>query len=175
MNASTARSPIGTQAAGHYRIDPARSSVRFTTRHLFGLGGVTGTFTLREAELAVGDPVTDLTFRAVIDAASFDTGNTKRDTDVVSRKYLDTATYPEITVTGHSASQRADTWVARCTVIAHGVAAPVEITLNEVTDTAGELTIHASARIDRYAHGITAGKGMAGRWLNLSITAVTTG
>ena len=31
-------------ATGTYRIDPPGSSVSFTTRHLFGLGVVRGTF-----------------------------------------------------------------------------------------------------------------------------------
>jgi len=35
----------------------------------------------------------------------------------------------------------------------------------------GTLTLRAHARIDRYAYGITAGKGLAGRRLNVSIDA----
>ena len=34
-------------ATGTYRIHPASSSVSFTTRHMFGLGAVKGTFGVR--------------------------------------------------------------------------------------------------------------------------------
>jgi len=51
-------------AAGRYILDPNRTTVRFHARHLFGLGGVTGTVKLREAELIVGEPVTVMTLGA---------------------------------------------------------------------------------------------------------------
>jgi hypothetical protein len=34
------------------------------------------------------------------------------------------------------------------------------------------VSIRAHAVIDRYAHGVTAGKGMAGRWLTVDVTAI---
>ena len=40
----TATATVQIPATGIYRIDPADSSVSFTTRHLFGLGAVKGTF-----------------------------------------------------------------------------------------------------------------------------------
>ncbi len=36
---------------------------------------------------------------------------------------------------------------------------------------AGELAIRATGTVDRYRHGITRMKGMAGRWLTLTISA----
>jgi polyisoprenoid-binding protein YceI len=158
--------------AGKYHVDPARSVVRFNTRHMFGLSGVSGTFKLREAELTVGELTTDTTLDAVIDAASVDTGTAKRDADVRSAKYLDVSTYPDITFVSRSISQHDGEWVAAGTVTAHGVAAPVGLTLGEVHTESGELTLRATARIDRYAHQITAGKGLAARWLTIEITAV---
>jgi polyisoprenoid-binding protein YceI len=92
-----------TPTRGRYRVDPNRSVVRFRTRHLFGLGGVTGAVQLRAAEIIVGDTMLDTSVRAVLDADSFDSRNATR---------------------------------------------------------------------DRYAHGITKGKGLAGRRLKLDMTAV---
>ncbi len=175
MTSATTPVPIPTPAAGHYRIDPVRSTVSFTTRHMFGLGGVTGTFAIREAELVVGDPVTSTTLSAVIDAASFESGKAKRDADVASPKLLDTATFPDITVTGTGLSQRDGRWVANGTVFAHGVSAPLELVLDSIQDDqAGELVLRATTRIDRYAHGVTAAKGMAGRWLDVTLDAFAT-
>jgi len=47
--------PLGGSAtaippAGRYRIDPARSTITITTRHLFGLGPVRATSTALERE-----------------------------------------------------------------------------------------------------------------------------
>lgn len=57
---------------------------------------------------------------------------------------------------------------------AHGVTAPVEITLTDVQETGGQIVLKGSTRIDRYAHGVTAMKGMAGRWLELTLDATAT-
>ena len=159
--------------AGDYLVDPDRSTVSFTTRHMFGLGGVAGTFRIREALLVVGDPVHTTTLHAVLDATSFTTASAKRDVHVNSAKFLDTAVYPDITVVGTSIGQRNGRWVAEGTVNAHGVSAPLELVLTDLEhEKTGDLRVHATARIDRYAHGVTAAKGMAGRWLDVTLEAV---
>jgi polyisoprenoid-binding protein YceI len=57
------------------------------------------------------------------------------------------------------------------TVTAHGVASPADLSVDEIRDNAGELTMRATTKIDRYAHHVTAGKGLAARWLTVEITA----
>lgn len=171
---SPSASSTGTPAAGRYEVDPARSTISFNTRHLFGLGGVAGTFRLREAELVVGEPTTSTTLRAVVDAGSVDTSSPQRDTVVTSPKFLDTDTHPDITVTGTGLEQRDGRWVATGTVRARGVEAPLELLVEELQERSGVLTVRATTRIDRYAHGVTAGKGMAGRWLKVTLDAVAT-
>lgn len=163
-----------TPAAGRYRIDSTRATVRFHTRHLFGLGSVSGTVRLREADLTVAEPLTGTTLHAVLDAATFNTGNPKRDADVRSAKYLDAITYPDITFDCESVNQQNGKWVAAGTVTAHGVAAPVDLTLDDLHVNPEELTLRATTRVDRYAHHVTAGKGMAARWLTIEITATAT-
>jgi polyisoprenoid-binding protein YceI len=173
MTAST----IGTTrtpapAVGHYRIDPARTTVRFHTRHMFGLGSVTGTVTVREAEFTVTGS-SSARVHAVLDAASFDTGNRRRDRDVQSPTYLDVTAYPDITFDSQQVRLHEGKWVAAGTVTAHGVAAPVDLTLEELRESDnGELILRASAKIDRYAHGVTARKGLAARWLTIEVTAI---
>lgn len=113
---TTMNVPAPIPAPGRYGIDPAHTTVRFHTRHLFGLGGVSGTVRLREADLTVADPPTATTLHAVLDAASFDTGSPKRDADVRSAKYLDTDAYPDITFDCQTASQQNGKWVAAGTI-----------------------------------------------------------
>jgi polyisoprenoid-binding protein YceI len=173
MSASTIDTALAPRPAlGHYRIDPVRTRVRFSTRHLFGLGSVSGTVKLREADFSVTDPWS-ATVHAVLDAASFDTGNARRDIDVRSAKYLDVSAYPDITFDSGLVGLQEGKWVAVGTVTAHGVAAPVDLTLEEVRHLDdGKLILRASAKIDRYAHRVTGGKGLAARWLTIEVTAI---
>ena len=55
MNTSTIDTTLApTPAVGHYRIDPVRTTVRFFTRHLFGLGAVSGTMAVQLLRSAAG-------------------------------------------------------------------------------------------------------------------------
>jgi polyisoprenoid-binding protein YceI len=71
MPDTTSAAAVQIPAAGTYQLDPAASTVRFATRHLFGLGTVKGTFRLISGQVTIADPVTSSTASAVIDAASF--------------------------------------------------------------------------------------------------------
>ena len=81
-------------AAGTYRLDPQASTIGFATRHMFGLGRVTGTFRLISGEITIADPVTSSTASAVIDAASFQTGSGARDKDIKSANFLHAGEHP---------------------------------------------------------------------------------
>jgi polyisoprenoid-binding protein YceI len=126
---------------------------------------------LRAADFSVTEP-SSATVQAVLDAASFDTGNPRRDTDVRSAKYLDVTAYPDITFNSQQVRLHEGKWVAVGTLTAHGVAAPVDLTLDELRRDDGKLILRASAKIDRYAHQVTAGKGLAARWLTVEVTAI---
>jgi polyisoprenoid-binding protein YceI len=167
--------PVTAPAAGSYRIDPERTTISLATRHMFGTGKVKATFALREATLTVGEPATDSTLHAVIDAASFASGNPTRDGHIRQPKFLHAAQFPDITVDARSAALADGKWVAPATISARGVTAPATLTLDAAeTAGTGEVTLRASVRVDRYAHGITASKGMAGRWMDLTISATAT-
>src|SRR5262249_25574256 len=55
---------------GHYEIDPSQSRVTFTTRHLFGLGRVKGSFAIRRGSADVADPVAASAIYPEIETAS---------------------------------------------------------------------------------------------------------
>ena len=154
---------------GVYRIDPTRSTVAFTTRHLFGLAPVHGTFTLLDGEIHIGDPVGESTARATIDAASFTTNNAKRDADVKSPKLLDVALYPTIDFIGELTHETDRGYEHAGALTAHGITQPVRVIIDEIAESIPEMNLKASIRIDRYAFGVTKVKGMAGRHLNLRL------
>lgn len=168
-------STVTLPPAGNYTVDPDRTNIDLSAKHMFNTGTIAATFKLREASLTIADPASTSTFHAVVDAASFASDRAKRDEQVRGRKFLQSQDYPDIIVSAGSVDVQDGGCTASASVTAHGVTAPATVTLQRIEATGdGHITIVATVRIDRYAHGMTGGKGLAGRWMNMSVTAVAT-
>jgi len=150
---------------GHYAIDPDCSRVTFATRHLFGLGRVKGSFAVRGGTVDVADPITASTVHAEIETASFRTRNRQRDDSVLSPRFLDPAGHPVMTF--HSG--RAEGRVMTGTLTVRGTSRPVTLTITRCEVSRGAFTARATARIDRTEFGITAARGLAARYLDLTL------
>lgn len=157
---------------GSYRIDPTRSTVSFTTRHLFGLAQVQGTFALRTGQIRVARPVEQSSVTAALATGSFTTGNSRRDDDVRSAKFLDAAAHPDITFTSDRLQHVGGKWTVSGTLCAHGISRPLDLLVDRAHCSGGEMSLRAQARIDRYDFGVTGAKGMAGRHLGLQLQVV---
>ena len=57
--AGSSPAALAVPAPGRYEIDTGRSAVTFSTRHLFGLALVCGSFAIRAVTVEVAEPVTD--------------------------------------------------------------------------------------------------------------------
>ena len=159
---------------GHYDLDPQRSVIRFRTRHLFGLGPVRGTFALRSGAVSVTDPLDGSAVYAEIDAASFTTGNPQRDRTVLLPRHLDAAAYPVITFAAQGAHQESTgpaAGVVSGTLTVRGVERPVTLTVTAAEPDGAEIAVAASMQIDRFDFGLTAMRGLAGRYLDLDLAA----
>ena len=110
MPDTTSAAAVQIPAAGIYQLDPAASTVTFATRHMFGLAPVKGTFRLVSGQITIADPVTSSTVSAVIDAASFATGNPQRDKDVKSARFLHVRDHPQITFRSTELVRDGDAW-----------------------------------------------------------------
>jgi len=168
---SVPSSAIETPKAGIYQIDPEGSSIAFTTKHMFGMGTVTGKFALVSGQIVITEPVSSSHVEAAASAHSFHSASRMRDGQVKSAKFLDAEAYPEIRFTSTELVRDGDRWLVRGKITARGTAAPVELTLVESSAVTAGLTLRATGKVDRYAHGITKMKGMAGRYLTLEINA----
>lgn len=82
---------------GRCEIDTSGSTVRFRTRHLFGLAPVRGEFAIRTGIVDVAEPLAASRICVEIDAASFRTGNPQRDRNVRSGRFLDAGRHPVMT------------------------------------------------------------------------------
>jgi polyisoprenoid-binding protein YceI len=167
-------STVEIPQAGTYRLDPEGSSINFTTRAMFGLAGVTGSFRLVSGEISIADPVSSSTASAVVDAASFHTGGAARDKDVKSANFLHVGQHPHITFTSAELARDGGWWLLRGQITARGNSAPAELVITEARTDEDGIVIKATARVDRYVHGLTKKKGLAGRHLDLNITARAT-
>ncbi|MFC7726977.1 YceI family protein [Nocardioides sp. GCM10028917] len=167
--------PLSAPASGIYRVDPQKSRVRYTGKHMLGLGTVHATFSVREGELRIGDDGQTLSTKVTVDAASFLSGSSKRDRDVRSRGLLDVEQYPDITFASESIRRTPEGWLVPGTVTAHGHAVRIDVRVDRLTTDASELHVHGWARgLDRTAFGITGSRGLVGRHLDLEIEAVAT-
>ncbi|MGA8114421.1 MAG: YceI family protein [Actinocatenispora sp.] len=156
---------------GVYRIDPDASTIRFATRSLFGLVPVKGTFAIEQGQLAVAESAADSTVDVVVRADSFDTGNAKRDEHVRSADFLHVSDHPEIRFRSQG-PQRDGEATLHGELTVQGVSQPSVLTIESVTVDDAGLTVRAGTTVDRYAFGVTKSKGMAGRYLSITLDVV---
>ena len=104
-------------------------------------------------------------------SASFRTRNRQRDHSVLSPRFLDPAGHPVMTFR----SDRIETApgqqrpVLTGTLTVRGTARPVTLTVTRCEVSRGSFTARATARIDRTEFGITAARGVAARYLDLTL------
>jgi polyisoprenoid-binding protein YceI len=156
-----------TPQPGHYDIDPGRSRVTFATRHLFGLGRVRGSFAIRGGTADVADPIAASAVHVEIEAASFRTKNPARDRSVLSPRFLDPAGHPVMIF--RSDRIEAGSRVLTGTLTVRGTTRPVTLAVTRCEASRGSFTARATARIDRTEFGITAARGLAARYLDLTM------
>lgn len=164
--------------AGVYVIDPDRSTLLYTGRHMFGLGTVRARFTITSGEVRVAADIGSSSVVASVDAGSFSSNSARRDKDVRSAALLDADTYPEIRFRSTALHEHGDLWRLEGDVTAHGSTIPVPVDIHGVARDGNEIRVTARAeRLDRLSFGITKARGMVGRFLDLDldIVAVATG
>ena len=157
---STPSAPAAGPVAGpaSWQLDPARSSVTFRHKTIWGLATVRGTF----SELSgTGTIAADgsASGRLVIAAASIDTKQGARDKHLRSADFFNAEAHPVIVV-DITAASRAGTASANVTgtLTAAGITRPLQLTaaIAQVSDQ--DLTLTASGEFDRAAFGMTWGK-----------------
>jgi polyisoprenoid-binding protein YceI len=159
---------------GRYRIDPARSALTFTTRHLFGLGRVKGGADVRDGEISVADPPGDSSARARIATGSFHSGSAGRDAAILSSRLLDAASYPFLTFTSSGLECTDGRWVLHGQLTVRDQTGPLDLHIDGTSELGSELQLCAGTRIDRYAFGITKSRGLATRYLDIRLNVVAT-
>jgi polyisoprenoid-binding protein YceI len=163
--------PTQAPATGRYLLDPERTTITFRTRHMFGLAPVKGRFKLGRAAVTIADPVEQSRVEAIVPSASFSTRNPLRDIQVRSLLFLHAKRYPTMSFQSESIEWRDGAWHVRGGLLVKRHSAPVDLTLDEITTNGTSVRFQAHGEIDRYAHGVTAMKGMAAKTLTFVVTA----
>ena len=150
--------------AGHWKLDPARTSIEFHTTALW-LIPMKGTFPAIDG---VGTVAADggISGVVIIDAASVDTRNKKRDAHLRNPDFLEVETFPTITYESTSGRLgRPGTIDLDGTLTVHGGSKPLAVSAYFRAARAS-VTIWADVEIDRSAWGLTStsfGAGLKNR------------
>lgn len=154
-----------TPRLGRYRIDTDGSTVTLRGRHLFGLLPVRGTVAVRTGTVEVAEPLAESAVYAEIETASFHTSNEHRDHDVRSARFLDADLHPVMTF--RSAAVDAATVSGSLTVCGVDRQMTLSLVLTDVSP--GAFAVRARTRIDRTDFGVTAARGLAGRFIDVTM------
>lgn len=140
--------------AGHWTLDPARSTVSLRSKTYWGLMTVKGRFADVTGE---GDitPEGQVSGRLSVASASVDTRNARRDTHLRSDDFFSADTHPAITfdVSGVDTAGAQPNVAGTLTV--RGQTQPMSFPVNAGVSDNGEVTIDATVTVDRTAVGIT--------------------
>ena len=172
MTTTTTDDTVQAPRIGRYQIDRRGSTITFKSRHLFGLAPVAGTMVIRDGLVDIADPITESSVQVELDTTSFDTGNSRRDGDVRSPRFLDAGRYPSMTFASKRLARSEGRWTLTGTLTVRDVARPVSLAIEWSTVTPEwptSFVVWATTRIDRTEFGLTAARGLAGRHIDVSL------
>lgn len=134
---------------GVWQLDQATSTIAIRHRSIWGLVTVNGTFTSFSGQ---GEVLADGTTRGtlVVDAASLDTKNAKRDQHLRSAEFFDVDRNPTITFSAHSVVPGANQSVqVNGQLTVRGVTRPLALTATVTDSSADAVTLTAEFTVDR--------------------------
>jgi len=152
---------------GTYTIDPSKSTCRLVATHTFGLLPVEATVSITGGTVTLTADPARYTASATLAAASFRSGNKRRDSDITKR-FFDAAHYPQIAFRSTGFNGRRMTGVLSM----RGTDSPVTLEITNWASTGNGYRASATTTIDRIAAGVKAGRGMASRNVQLTLEVV---
>ena len=135
------------------------STVQFSVPISKGITRITGKFNSYTIALTIPDgDLTRASIKAVIQAASINTGDAGRDEDLKTEDFFDAAKYPEIVFTSERIEKTTDGYVATGPLQLHGVTKTIQLPFT-ITERRDETTIgfrcRTSLRRSDYGVGTT--------------------
>ena len=159
--------------ASAWALDPSATRIGFSVRNL-SVAHVAGTLRLASGRVTLDDEdPSRSTIEAVIDAASVDTSEPKRDAHLRSADFFDVARYPTIAFRS-TRIERADGghWKVTGDLTLLGRTHPVLLDVDSATSGGPRASAHATTTIDRRDFGMTYAGFAVGRQVVITIDAV---
>ena len=145
---------MSESTAGDWVLDPSASTVEFAGKSFWGAMPVRGKFSKFSGRGTVGADGA-ISGLLVIDAATLDTKNSKRDEHLRSADFFKVEQHPDVTVTVTSATLNGSSLSCTGTIEAAGVTVPVTFTANIDSSSADAVVLHAELPIPRSKFGMT--------------------
>jgi polyisoprenoid-binding protein YceI len=155
---------------GTYTIDPARSAAQFAAYHTIGKKPVRGEMPIRSGTVTVAAEPRRSSVSAELDAAGWRTDNPKRDKDVRSKRFLDTDRHPMIGFRSTRVVRDATGWRVAGVLSVRGGSTELELAITGLEATVDGCRITATARVDRVAAGVAAGRALIARHIDVELT-----
>jgi polyisoprenoid-binding protein YceI len=173
--------PVAAATPETWIVDPVHSTAQFTARH-FGIVPVIGTIPIVSASVQLyrGSQI-PVAVSAQLDAAKLDTHNDRRDNDLKSPHYFDTATTPTIKfistrVDGTDPNHFTITGNLTMHGQTHSVVLNASVVGSGKSPRGGSIIAYAAtATVDRTVWGMTYGPLVVGNNIDLSINAEADG
>ena len=173
---------VDVPAEGIYAIDPVHTQVGFVVRHMM-VSKIRGRFTKFDAKVVIADEPVDSTVEVSIDAASIDTRDETRDSDLRAANFFDVENFPSISYTSTKVAHAGgNEWTVDGDLTVRGVTRSVPLTVEfegGAADPWGSTRIGFSAKgeVDREDFGLTTnvaletGGFLIGKTIQLEIEA----
>jgi polyisoprenoid-binding protein YceI len=156
--------------AGHWELDPDKTSVRFRTKAMWVLP-IKGTARALSGDAQLNPDAAATKGTLVIDAASFDTKNKKRDDDLRSEDFLEVAKYPRIIFTANGGREASASRLEITGMLAiHGKTQPLTLQA-ELAESGSSVTLSTQVQIDRRLWGVSKGAKMGAGLIQVEIHA----
>jgi len=169
MTDSTGTQQELTSLVGTWTLDASRTTVTFTTKAMWVLP-VKATVTATEGSGVVASDGS-VSGTLVLDAASVDTKNKKRDAHLRTEDFLEVSSFPTFVVTVVGATPTGpDAYDLAATLAVHGKERPLTLPASVVVD-GGVATVTVETDIDRSGWGILWTKLGAGLQNHVVVTA----
>ena len=152
--------------AGRWSVVPTLSGATFTVRDKL-VTTVHGSMPVVEGVVVVSPDGRCTEVWVDLSAAGIATGNRHRDRDLQRAAFLAAASHPTVRVAAHQATETSTGWTAPARVLARGSEAPVDLRVETVAASDGEIRVRVTGRLDRTPLGIKAPAVIVGRQLDL--------
>jgi polyisoprenoid-binding protein YceI len=159
-----------SRLAGHWELDPDKTSVAFRTKAMWVLP-IKGTAKALSGDAQVNPDAAATKGTLVIDATSFDTKNKRRDDHLRSQDFLEVAKYPSIIFTADGGRQTSASRVEITGMLAiHGKTRPLTLQA-ELAESGHAATVSTLVQIDRPLWGVSKWSKMGAGLIQVEIRA----